>query len=198
MNQIAQLASPVFGASKDATDFALKVFGVVGFAALTAAAAQASIPVAGTPIPMTLQTLAVTLCALTMGPRLGAMSMLLYLGAAAAGAPVLAESSGGWASVIGASGGYLIGFVLAQPVMALAARNGKAFGGAKGLIASLVLGNVVVFTCGVLWLALYMKEGWSEALADGLWPFLPGTVIKSAAAFILGFGLVPWSIKRGW
>jgi biotin transport system substrate-specific component len=200
MNQIASIASPVLGVSKDTSDFLLKVVGVLGFAALTALAARIAVPLPGTPVPMTLQTLAVTLAAFTLGPRLGTVSMILYLAAAAAGMPVLSKGGGGLAEMLAASGGYLIGFVLSQPVMAWSARNGRGggFGGAKGLITSLVLGSLVILGCGVVWQVLVL--GWSlpTALERGVWPFLPGDVVKSAAAFVLGFGLVPWSAKRGW
>lgn len=198
MNQISTIASPVLGVSKDSADFMLKVVGVLGFAALTALAAQIAVPVPGTPVPMTLQTLAVTLAAFTLGARLGTVSMVVYIAAAAAGLPMLAKGEGGVAAMLTATGGYLIGFVLAQPVMALSARNGKAFGGAKGLLASLVLGSLVILTCGVLWQMLYLKWDLATSLERGVWPFLPGDVVKSAAAFVLGFGLVPWSAKRGW
>lgn len=198
MTQLATITSPIFGASKDTADFALKVALVVGFALLTALAAQASIYLPGTPVPITLQTLTVTLAALTLGPRLGAVSMALYITLALVGLPVLAEAKSGYQIVIGATGGYLLGFILAQPVIAYAARNGKAFGGAKGLIASMVLGYAVIFACGVLWLALRMNLSFPEALKQGFWPFLPGTIVKSLAAFMVGFAVTPWAIKRGW
>ncbi len=200
MNQIATLASPVLGVSRDTADFLLKLLGVLGFAAATAVAAQVAVPVPGTPVPMTLQTLAVTLAAFTLGARLGAVSMLVYLAAAAAGLPMLAGGAGGVAEMMAASGGYLIGFVLSQPVMALSARNGQSggFGGAKGLIASLVLGSIVILACGVIWQTAYLKWDFATALEKGVWPFLPGDVVKSAAAFVLGFGLVPWACRRGW
>ena len=201
MNQLASIASPVLGVSRDTADFLLKVVGVVGFAALTAFAARIAVPLPGTPVPMTLQTLAVTLAAFTLGARLGSVSMIVYLAAAAAGLPVLSHGGGGLAEMMAASGGYLVGFVLSQPVMALAARTGGAkrgFAGAKGLIVSLVLGSGVILACGVLWQTIAMGWSLSKSLELGVWPFLPGDVVKSAAAFVLGFGLVPWSVKRGW
>lgn len=198
MNQISTIASPLLGVSKDSADFMLKLVGVLGFAALTGLAAQIAVPLPGTPVPMTLQTLAVTLAAFTLGSRLGVVSMLIYLAAAAAGLPMLSNGGAGLTEIMGATGGYLLGFVLSQPVMAISARNGKAFGGAKGLLASLVLGSAVILACGVLWQMLWLKWDFATALEKGVWPFLPGDVVKSAAAFVLGFGLVPWSAKRGW
>lgn len=198
MNTLASIASPVLGRSQDTPDFLLRLVGVIGFAALTALAAQVAVPVPGTPVPMTLQTLAVTLAAFTLGPRLGMVSMGLYIAAAAAGLPVLARGEGGLSTILAASGGYLIGFVLAQPVFALTARKGNSFAGAKGLIASLVLGSLVILACGVGWQMIVLKWSLPTALERGVWPFLPGDLVKSAAAFVLGFALVPWSAKRGW
>ncbi|PKN44610.1 MAG: biotin transporter BioY [Deltaproteobacteria bacterium HGW-Deltaproteobacteria-17] len=177
---------------------ALKVAGVVGFALLTALAAQATVPIPGTPVPMTLQSLSVTLAALTLGGRLGALSMSLYLLLGMAGLPVYADASGGLHTTLGATGGYLLGFILAQPIMARAARTRTgAYAGWKGLVAALVLGHAVIFALGVFWLKIRLGFDWASALDGGLWPFLPGTLIKGAAAFFLGLIVTPRTCLRG-
>lgn len=84
---------------------------VLGGAALTALMAQVAIP--WQPVPFTLQTLAVTLCGITMGWRLGVMSQVAYLAAGASGLPVFADASFGIAKLFGPTGGYLFAFVLA-------------------------------------------------------------------------------------
>lgn len=190
--------SVLFGPSKSSGDLALRVAGVVGFAALTAALAQVSFRVPGSSVPVTMQTLAVSLAALALGARLGSVSMVLYVLLGVCGLPVFAEQAGGWKVATGASGGYLIGFVLAQPVMALSARDGKAFAGSRGLIMAMVLGNALVLGCGAAWLVYRIGMSWSGALDEGVWPFLPGAMVKSAVAFVFGFGLVPFALKRGW
>ncbi len=176
---------------------ALKVAGVVGFALLTALSAQAVVPIPGTPVPMTLQTLSVTVAALTLGGRLGALSMTLYLLLGMIGLPVYADASGGLHATLGATGGYLLGFILAQPIMAHAARTPTgAYAGWKGLLAALVLGHAAIFALGVLWLKIRLDLDLASAFDLGLWPFLPGSLIKGAAAFLLGLLVTPWVCRR--
>lgn len=176
-----------------------RAVGVVGFALLTALCAQVTIPIPGTPVPVTLQTLAVTLAALTLGGRYGAMSMGLYVLLGMAGVPVYAEASGGWQVVWGATGGYLLGFVLAQPFMAAAARAGTGqLAGWRGVLTALVVGHIVIFALGVTWLKLRMGTEWATALNQGLWPFLPGSLVKGGVAFFAGLLIAPWASRRIW
>lgn len=168
----------------------------VVFVLVLALAARVSLTIPGTPVPITLQTLVVTLAAFTLGARWGMLSMVLYWLLGGLGAPVFAEGASGWQSALGPTGGYLLGFVLAQPVMAAVARKDGAFAGGRGLIAALVLGSAVIMASGVTWLAIAIGD-LSLALSQGLWPFLPGMVIKSAVALGLGYFLVPWSIRLG-
>lgn len=180
-------------------ELGLQVTGVVGFALLTALCAQVTIPIPGTPVPVTLQTLGVTLAALTLGGRLGAMSMALYVLLGMVGLPVYADASGGWHVVIGATGGYLLGFVLAQPLMARAARTQTgAYAGWRGVVTALVVGHLVIFACGVAWLKLQLGLEWAAALDQGLWPFLPGSLVKGGAALFAGLLVAPWACRRGW
>lgn len=180
-------------------DIALQVTGVVGFALLTALCAQVTIPIPGTPVPVTLQTLGVTMAALALGGRLGLMSMGLYVLLGVVGFPVYADASGGWHVVIGATGGYLLGFILAQPLMARAARTPTgAYAGWRGVVTALVVGHVVIFACGVTWLKLRLGLAWPTALDQGLWPFLPGSLVKGGAALFAGLLVAPWACRRGW
>lgn len=172
---------------------------VVGFAGLTAICAQVSFPIPGTPVPVTLQTLAVTLAAITLGGRLGALSMGLYWALGIIGLPVYADGLGGVQVAVGATLGYLAGFVVAQPAMAWAMRGRDgAYAGWRGVLASLAIGHAVIFTLGVSWLMLSQKLALATALDQGLWPFIPGSVVKGAAAMLLGVGIAPWASKRVW
>lgn len=180
-------------------DVALQATGVAGFALLTALCAQVTIPIPGTPVPVTLQTLAVTMAALTLGGRLGALSMGLYVLLGMMGLPVYADASGGLNVVIGATGGYLLGFILAQPLMARSVRTGAgAYAGWRGVVTALVVGHLVIFACGVAWLNLQLGLGWAAALDQGLWPFLPGSLVKGGAALFAGLLVAPWACRRGW
>src|ERR1700755_412224 len=102
--QIARRPSPV----------ALRVFGVVGFAAAVAAASQIAIPLPFTPVPITLQPMLVILAGMMLGPVAGATSMLLYLAAGAAGLPVFTPvGAPGIARLFGPTGGYLLAYPIA-------------------------------------------------------------------------------------
>lgn len=161
-----------------------KAVGVVGFALATAVAANIAVPLPGTPVPMTLQTLCVLLAGVTLGPRLGAASMAFYLLLGTTGYHVFAAGSWGLTTVAGATGGYLIGFVLAQPILgSLTKSNDRPW---RSLAVAMLAGNAVIFGCGLTWLALWSGGGLTQTLAWGLWPFVPGLVIKTALAIGIG------------
>ncbi len=150
------------------------------FAALTAAGAQVDVPM--TPVPMTLQSLAVVVAGGVLGARLGAASMLLYLAAAAVGLPVLSDGASGVAALTGATAGYLAGFVLAAAAVGAVARRGGLIRPIPG-IALLSAAHLLILGPGVIWLSRAI--GWPDALSGGFTPFLIGAVVKSAAAWLI-------------
>ena len=150
------------------------------FAALTAAGAQVDVPM--TPVPMTLQSLAVVVAGGVLGARLGAASMLLYLAAAAVGLPVLSDGASGVAALTGATAGYLAGFVLAAAAVGAVARRGGLIRPIPG-IALLSAAHLLILGLGVIWLSRAI--GWPDALSGGFTPFLIGAVVKSAAAWLI-------------
>ncbi|MCC7388664.1 MAG: biotin transporter BioY [Phycisphaerales bacterium] len=169
------------------------------FALLTSLAAQASIPLPPDWVPMSLQTLAVLCAALCLGPRLGAVSMLLYLLLGVLGGAVFAQGSKGFAVLLGQTGGYLVGFVLCQPVVGMIAR--RRDGAARGwlaMIAAVLAGNAVVFGLGVPWLALTNGYGPGRALEGGFYPFIPGLIVKSIGAVAIGRLAAPLASRRPW
>lgn len=156
---------------------ALTLSSVVGLALLTAASAAVRIPVPGTPVPITLQTLAVLLAGFTLGPRRGAASQMLYLSLGMTGLPVFAAAS---LSASPFTGGYLVGFVFAAlAVGALRRRLPDTIG---GIFVAAVGGTAVIFTFGLAWLTWVLGGHVALALAQGLFPFLPGAVLKITAA----------------
>lgn len=175
------------------------VLGVFLFAAATALAAQIRVPLPGTPVPMTLQTLAVTLCALTLGARMGTASMVIYVMVGLVGFPVFADARGGLDVVFGATGGYLLGFILAQPAMGrITRREDGSYAGAGRLALGLIAGYAIIFTLGLAGLMVAASVGLPRALEMGLTPFIPGMLIKGAMAMALGLAIVPWAARRGW
>lgn len=150
------------------------------FAALTALGAQISIPMA--PVPMTLQSLAVVLAGGVLGARWGSASMAVYLVAAAAGLPVLAEGRGGLPAVMGLTAGYLAAFPLAAWAVGYAARRGGLARPGAGILI-LAAAHLLILGIGAGWLAL--EVGGMRALEGGFTPFLIGAVAKSVLAWLI-------------
>ena len=100
------------------------------------------------------------------------------------GTPVFAAGNWGLSTVFGATGGYLIGFLLAQPVIGLLTK--PPVGTWSHLLPALLLGNAIIFACGLTWLSLWSGAGVQQALAWGLWPFVPGLILKTGLALGLG------------
>jgi len=147
---------------------------VVGGAALTAICAQVSIP--WEPVPFTLQTLAVTLCGISLGWRLGLMSQLAYLAAGAAGMPIFANGAFGVQRLFGETAGYLWAFVLAAGLLGWLAEKG--WDRKVGWTAlALGLANLMILGVGALWLSVFY--GLQTAFATGFAPFVTGAVAKS-------------------
>jgi biotin transport system substrate-specific component len=157
---------------------------VLGGALLTALASQVSIPTQ--PVPITLQTLAVTVCGLTLGARRGAASQVAYLLAGAAGLPVFAEGKFGPQWLFGMTGGYLWAFVAAAAFLGWIADRGWARR-ALPLIGGLIGANALILFVGAAWLSLAI--GTEAAWTGGVLPFVTGAVLKSLAAVALVGGI---------
>lgn len=156
---------------------------IVGGTLFIAALAQIAIPVPGSPVPVTGQTLAVYLIGTTYGARLGFATFATYLLAGIAGAPVFAPATGatahGLARLTGATGGYLIGMLVAAFVLgALADR--KADQKFKTSFPALILGSAIVFAFGLTWLHASLGLTWTQTISAGLTPFIFGEFIKIA------------------
>lgn len=157
---------------------AVLVSGLVG---LTAVSAQIAVPLPFTPVPLTLQTFAVLVGAAALGAQRAVVAQVSYLLLAMAGAPILAGGAGGAEKVIGATGGYLVGFVAASYLVGRIAERG-ATEKIKATVIAYVAGSLVIYTLGVLWLAQFTGLGLSWAITNGVVPFLVGDLIKAMAA----------------
>ncbi len=155
---------------------------VVGGSLLVALAAQIALPLPFSPVPVTAQTLAVLLVGVVLGARRGAAALLLYLAQGALGLPVFAAGGAGLPHLLGPTGGYLVGFVLAAALMGNLATRGWDRHPLHTAIAML-LGNAVIYAVGLPWLALFV--GPDRALPLGLYPFVVGDLIKLALATVL-------------
>jgi biotin transport system substrate-specific component len=164
---------------------------VLAGSALIAASAWVAIPLPFSPVPITGQTLAVLLVGSALGARRGAASALAYLAEGASGLPVFAGGAAGAHVLAGPTGGYLAGFVLGAFVCGALAERGWDRR-PLATVASMLLGNLAILAPGLLWLSRF--TGPERVLALGLFPFLPGDLVKIAlAAALLPLG---WKLLR--
>ncbi len=156
---------------------------VVAGALLTAACAQISIKIPGSPVPLTGQTFAVVLVGAGLGARRGGLSMSLYV-ALGLFAPVYASGAHGSGILFGSSGGYLFGFILAAWAMGLIAERG---GDRRVVSAALAfaVGQLLIFGVGVPWLKVATSQSWGWSIHEGFTIFILGGVIKAALAGVL-------------
>jgi biotin transport system substrate-specific component len=175
-------------AASEPLALAIRVASVLFVAGLTAAAAQVSVPLPFTPVPLTLQPMVVLLGAAALGSRLGCYSQVLYLAAGLAGLPVFAASPllpQSALRLLGPTGGYLVAYPLAAFVVGALAERGFD----RRYLASVVAmgaGLAVIYAFGVWWLALVARvpvaTGVRAALIVGAAPFLAADAIKILAA----------------
>ncbi len=156
---------------------------------------SAKIQVPFYPVPMTMQTFAVLVIGMAYGWRLGAATVILYLAEGAAGLPVFAgtpEKGIAIAYMVGTTGGYLIGFVLAAAACGWLAERGWDRN-ILGTAIAMLIGNVIIYIPGLLWLGAVV--GWDKPIFEwGLTPFVWGDLTKLA----LAAALVPlaWKVLK--
>lgn len=144
-----------------------------------AGAAHISVPML--PVPMTLQTLAVLMVGGAYGARLGAATLALYAAEGAAGLPVFAPTPDGYPGIMGPTGGYIIGFILAAALVGYLAQ--KAWDrNAFTTFAAMLLGGAVLYVPGLIWLSTFLGGDIAKTLQYGLYPFVLGDVIKAVLA----------------
>lgn len=160
---------------------------VLGGAVLTGLAAQLSVPVPGSPVPVTGQTFAALLVGTSLGARRGFLSLALYALAGVAGVPWFADGTSGSGAV---SFGYVLGMLLASAVVGSLARRG-ADRNVWRMAGTMILGEAIIYAVGVPYLAYAAGIPASAAIAAGLTPFLIGDALKAA----LAMGLLPTAWK---
>jgi len=177
----------------DSSSF-IRVGAVLFVTALTAAAAQISVPLPFTQVPFTFQPMVVLLGGLALGPRLGLASQVLYLLAGIAGLPVFAASATlppGALRLLGPTGGYLMSYPVAALVTGYLAERGfdrRYFTSVLAMLAGLV----VIYACGATWLGVFARTGsalmgMQTALAAGVYPFIAADLVK----LVVAAGIVP-------
>lgn len=165
---------------------------IIAGTALMTLAAKVQIPF--WPVPMTLHTMAVMAFAVAFGPRLAVSVFLAYLAAGALGLPVFSgspERGIGLAYMVGPTGGYLLGYLIASWLVGVLAA-GKSMPGRAG---AMLAGMVPIYGIGIAWLAVYVPAG--QLLAVGVLPFLLGDLVKIGVVAV-GSLVLPASIARLW
>jgi biotin transport system substrate-specific component len=188
-DQTMTLRLAVFPRAGLVTD-ALLVLGAAGFVGLMA---QISVKLGFTPVPITAQTFAVLLVGAAYGPALGATSIGAYVLLGIVGVPLYADHHHGWNVFSGTDGGYLVGFIAAAAATGFLAERGwdKKF---SSSIAAMLTGSVIIYACGSMWLHHELHVNWNTTFVDGVYPFIPGDLVKLylAAAALPG----AWSLVR--
>ncbi len=194
------------GISDELITALLRFGGVLTFMILPWIGATIAIPVGKFGVPVTLQTLAVVLAAVCLGPRLGLLSMVGYLALGAVGYPVFSDGGYGLGTFLGQTAGYLAGFAACQPVIVgIIRRRDGTIRGWGAMIASMLAGHAVIFGIGVPWLWIsrrYWLAGdaitWWDAFYHGCVIFMPGMVLKTGIAVMIGRVAAPWASRRVW
>lgn len=157
------------------SSLAVQIALVVAGSLLLTLSAYVKVPLPFTPVPISGQTFAVLLIAAALGSRLGVSAVALYLVQGALGLPVLSGGAAGLAYMLGPTGGYLIGFLVAAAVVGKLVERGMDRSVRTAWIA-FVAGQVAIYACGAAWLGFYV--GWPSAWIQGVVPFLVGDALK--------------------
>ena len=158
------------------------VIGVLFFILATALGAYVRIPIAGSPVPITLQTFFVILSGAVLGKRLGLYSQLGYILLGSMGLPIFQGAAFGVSSLLGPTGGYLAGFAVAAY---LVGRLTNGVSDTRRALLSFAIGSLVIYAFGVSWLVYIYRVNLMHAISIGMLPFIPGDIVKISFAAII-------------
>jgi biotin transport system substrate-specific component len=161
---------------------------------LVALSAQITFHLPNTPVPISGQTFAVLLVGSAYGIWRGFATIALYLGVGIVGLPVFSSGTSGWEQVSGATGGYLVGMLVAAGLVGLLAQH-RWDRKLSSAVSSMLTGNVVIYLFGLVWLYHELPGAtFSSTLEAGLYPFVVGDLFKTYLAGALLPGA--WSLVR--
>lgn len=179
---LAEAFGPSEGVALWAKQIALVALGIIALAV----AAKIKVPMFPSPVPITLGTFAVLTIGAAYGPRLGLATILGYMIIGAIGFDVFASSSAennGLTYMMGGTGGYLLGYVLAVLYLGWASRRGLDRS-IEGMGGALLVANALIYVPGVLWLHQF-TSGWEQTMEWGLTPYVIGDLMKLGLAALL-------------
>lgn len=190
MSSIVLRKTPLVDALVPGTGLLRDSLLITGGAALTFAGAQITIP--WEPVPFTLQTMSVMLCGLALGSKRGVLSQLVYVSAGAVGLPVFAQAKFGLHPMMGATGGYLLSFMIVSWLLGALAEKGWTQSIGK-TAAAMAIGCTINLGLGAAWLSAFI--GWQAAAIHGVVPFLIPEAMK-ATFVILALPSI-WKLVKG-
>lgn len=151
------------------------ISGVIGMMLLS----KVSFYLPFTPVPITAQSLGILIIGASFGMKRAFVASLIYVGAGVCGLPIFSGGKFGLLAITGPTGGYIIGFIIAATVMGLLGNKQKD----RKFISSIlifVLGHIIIFSFGLLWLLNFVSI--EKVFALGLYPFIPGMIVKTFLA----------------
>jgi len=156
---------------------------IVVFVFIIAVCGRAKFFLPDNPIPVSMQTFGVLLTGAALGSQRGLVTLLVFYFVGMAGLHVFQDGNNGWGYVTGSpTGGYLIGFVAAAYITGFLAERGWD---RRNVLWALLIGNLVIYVPGLLWLGAKDIVPWDNVLSVGLYPFIPGDVLKLMMVGIL-------------
>jgi biotin transport system substrate-specific component len=176
----------------------------VGTAGLTGLLAQTRILLPWSPVPITGQTFAVLLGGVLLGRWWGGISLAIYVGLGAAGLPWFSSWSGGAGHILGPTGGYIIGFILASLFLGYFTDTYIKSRSFRSMLALMLFANfVLIYLPGLFQLGLWVRSATGQApsltvlLGMGALPFIPGDIAKAVAAAAIAGGITPKRAYNG-
>ncbi|MCL2556754.1 MAG: biotin transporter BioY [Firmicutes bacterium] len=165
--------------TKDITQIAVMI-------AIIVVLAQISMPLP-LGVPFTLQTLAVMLTGIIFGPIKGGICIAVYIAMGTIGLPVFAGFSGGLSVILGPTGGFILGFLPATIAIGLLSKpNANKTVYYVKLLIGLFIGQLIIFTIGVLWFMQILGRDLNTAIEIALIPFIIPEIIKTTLAIMFG------------
>ncbi len=170
------------------------------FAAITCILSIISIPLPFTPVPITLQLLAVTMSGAVLGKRLGFYSQLIYTLLGAVGLPVFAGAKAGFSVLFGPTGGYIFGFMISAFVIGylieiFTSKQENPRAEYLSILFSMLIGVLVIYTFGVIQLMIVAKLSLVKAILGGVTPFILADIIKIALGSSVAYSVRKSLIK---
>ncbi len=180
------------------SSFVYKMALAFAFAGFTGISAQLRIYLPFTPVPITGQVFAVLLSAVVLGRFYGGLSQVVYTAIGVMWIPWFAPktgaaafSSGGWTVIFGATGGYIIGFIVAAFVVGWLTDSYAKARRIQALMPIFLLGIGIVYAFGAVWLSYVLNIGMQKAVVLGVVPFIAGDVAKAVATSFIATAILP-------